>query len=59
MQTKFNRNMCLAAHEILDGKIESKTPSMQTMFEYWAPVFMKDSTFMERHEKINVRESQD
>ena len=55
MQTKFNRNMCLAAHEILDGKIESKMPSMQTMFEYWAPVFTKDSVVMNRHDNINVR----
>ena len=27
MQSRFSRNMCSAAHEILDGKIESKMPS--------------------------------
>ena len=47
--------MCQAAHEVLDGKINSKSPTMLEMIEYQSPVFNEESDFMD--EIVQLREA--
>ena len=47
MQSLFKKNMCQAAHEVLDGRISSKLPTMHEMIEYWNPAFNEESVPMD------------